>query len=537
MKPGLKMRTRIKTLLGDIPLTAEWYWKLRQRGQTSGRYAFRELQQALPAWRTQAMYYQRKNHPSQGKKILIFSTLRYWIEHAALLGLTLSALEHDVTLAFLPYTNWKTRVPRFDLRRQNASIRDTLKKAEPLLKIVSWVDAPQKFTELPPQLMAQIENGAVRDTQYTVQVEEVDLQSDLYQLRLERNIHAARAALDWLVKNEPDVVILPSGSILEFGAVNNTARSLNLPVISYEFGEQRQRIWLAKNTPVMDQNTDEMWKAYSQKTLDPCQMEQIKDLYASRQKASLWQNFARCWQGTPSEGCERVRVALNLDNRPVILLAANVIGDSLTLGRQVFTNSMSEWLGRTVREFSQMPQVQLVVRIHPGERYASGPSVAEIVNNVLEEGKRPAENIHLVAADAPINTYDLIGVADLGLVYTTTVGLEMALSGVPAIVIGRTHYRQRGFTLDPNSWEEYTEILNQHLQDRSLNHLQDTQVNLAWNYAYHFFFDYPLPFPWHLWHFWKDVQDWPVKRVLCDEGLEQFSDTFSYLVGESRSWR
>ena len=65
-------------------------------------------------------------------------------------------------------------------------------------------------------------------------------------------------------------------------------------------------------------------------------------------------------------------------------------------------------------------------------------------------------NIHLVAAGDPINTYDLVEIADLGLVYTTTVGMEMAMSGVPAIVGGQTHYRGKGFTQDPVSWEEYS---------------------------------------------------------------------------------
>ena len=62
-----------------------------------------------------------------------------------------------------------------------------------------------------------------------------------------------------------------------------------------------------------------------------------------------------------------------------------MIGDSLTLGRQVFTESMTEWLERTVLQFAARPQAQLVVRIHPGERYTQGPSVADVVHRVLPE--------------------------------------------------------------------------------------------------------------------------------------------------------
>jgi hypothetical protein len=53
---------------------------------------------------------------------------------------------------------------------------------------------------------------------------------------------------------------------------------------------------------------------------------------------------------------------LNLDDRPVILLATNVLGDSLTLGRQVFSKSMAEWVEETVRYFADRQDVQLVIR-------------------------------------------------------------------------------------------------------------------------------------------------------------------------------
>jgi capsule polysaccharide export protein KpsC/LpsZ len=228
-----------------------------------------------------------------------------------------------------------------------------------------------------------------------------------------------------------------------------------------------------------------------------------------------------------------VRQTLSLDQRPIVLLATNVIGDSLTLGRQVFSDSMTEWLERTVRYFATRPDVQLVARIHPGELITKGPSVADVVHKTLPT---TPENIHLVPADAKVNTYDLVEIADLGLVYTTTVGMEMAMSGVPVIVVGNTHYRDKGFTLDPSSWDGYFELLTHSLADPGSFRLSQAQVDQAWNYAYRFFFEYPHPFPWHLVHFWKDLETWPVSRLLSDEGLSNYQQTFRYLVGEPIRW-
>jgi hypothetical protein len=529
----------IKNILGQIPLTAEAYWYLRQPGKpVTPEFTLGHLEQLLPEWRTQVMASQYYTSISQSvktsrrKKVFIFGTLRYWIEHATLLGMALAGFGHTITLSYLPYARWQEPIDPFNLRRQNLYAESVLTKASPLLKVVPLLNV-SKSSQLPTELIRLVELVSLRDTQYTLQVEEVSLDSDLYKLRLQRNHAAACAALAYLSKHKPDVVILPNGTILEFGVIYQVARYLGFPVVTYEFGEQRDRIWLAQNAEVMRQETGDLWQSRKDQALSQEQLGQVRKLFASRQRASLWKNFARRWQGVPSEGGEQVRRTLGLDGRPVVLLATNVIGDSLTLGRQVFSDSMTEWLERTVVYFASHPEAQLVARIHPGELITKGPSVADVVHKAL-----PAipENIHLVPADAKVNTYDLVEIADLGLVYTTTVGMEMAMSAVPVIVVGNTHYRNKGFTLDPESWQGYFELLTKVLADPSQYRLSQDEVGQAWNYAYRFFFDYPHPFPWHLLHIWKDLETWPLSRLLGEEGMATYHQTFKHMVGEPVIW-
>jgi hypothetical protein len=150
--------------------------------------------------------------------------------------------------------------------------------------------------------------------------------------------------------------------------------------------------------------------------------------------------------------------------------------------------------------------------------------------------KLPA-NIHLIGPKEKVNTYDLIDVADVGLVYTTTVGMEMAMNGIPVIVTGQTHYRGRGFTFDPDSWVTYFKTLGQILAKPSAFRLSHQQMERAWAYAYRFFFDFPRPFPWHLVRLWEDYQAHPMETVLSPEGLELYGPTFRYLTGEPMDWK
>jgi hypothetical protein len=303
--------------------------------------------------------------------------------------------------------------------------------------------------------------------------------------------------------------------------------------MTYEFSDQRNRFWIAQNSEIMRQDTNDLWNARLEEKLTDDQLEKVRSLMISRQKASLYENFSRLWQGVPTQGAEKTRKNLGLDHRPIVLLATNVLGDSLTLGRQVFTKSMAEWIERTVQYFVARTDAQLVIRIHPGEIKSRGISMVEIIHRLMPE---LPEHIHLIKPEDKVNTYDLVEIADIGLVYTTTVGMEMAMSGIPSIVVGETHYRNRGFTIDPESYVNYYKLLGAMLENPSSFRLSKEKIDLAWKYAYHFFFDFPKPFPWHLVRMWEDYKLHDFNDVFSPKGLEVYKESFENLIGKPIRW-
>ena len=291
----------------------------------------------------------------------------------------------------------------------------------------------------------------------------------------------------------------------------------------------------------MRQNTDALWKARGGNKLSRPERALIEELESARMGGKSFGKSVRKWQDVETKGGETLCKELGLDKkRPIVLLATNVLGDSLTLGRNIFAQSMADWIEKTVRFFATRPEacaepgrsVQLVIRVHPGERLTHGPSMADVVKSALPE--IPAD-IHLIGPLEKVNTYDLMELASLGLVYTTTTGLEMAMNEIPVIVCGETHYRKHGFTLDPSSWDEYFSMIDESLKRKKS--LTKKQIETAWEYACRFFFEYPLVFPWRLMHFWKDMEIWPMSRVLSKEGQKEFGKTFEYLTGKPLTWK
>ena len=557
-------RTAAKDALARLPGAAELYQRAWANGTApTGGYSLDRLAERLPSW-VEAVGRARRARQSaiagsergevevrsgdqavldaevgaavRPRRLLVFGYLQWWLEYSVALALLLRAEGHQVDLAFLPQRRWHTESHPFDRRRQFAYVRHAL---APLSAELSLVPLVARGSQLPDHLAPSIEAQSRLDVQYTLQREELYWAADpevaeLLELRRARNQVAAAAAHRLFQAANYDAVVIPNGSILEFGALYRTARAVGTTTITYEFGERREHLWLAQQAEVMRLPTAELWKARGNQPLTDRELGQLRDLYQARRGGARWNQFSRQWQRGESAGAQATRRRLGLaDDKPVVLLCTNVVGDSLALDRRVFTRGMADWLAESVRAVASRPDIQLVVRVHPGEMLGAGHPSVEIVRQVLPE---LPPRVVLLPPDSEVNTYDLIELAHLGLVYTSTVGLELAMFGVPVVVSGDTHYRGKGFTYDPSSMAEYLAQVGRLLQDPLGRSLSPEQVELAWRYAYRFFFEYPFPFPWHLLSFWEDLAARPLEQVVGEGGRGPYARTLRALAGEPIDW-
>lgn len=529
-------REIVKGILGKLPLTSELWWALKGKNKPwSSHFRLESIKSILPGVVTDVRQLSVGN--ADPKKVLVFAALHYWIEQAGLIALALAGQGHQVSLGYLPYAEWDKPISAFDLRRQDAYARDVLKPASEVMQVVSLLKPALKLRApqpLPAELLEIIKHVSLYDTMYTRQIEQVPEGDPLFDLRMQRNTAAARALYQWFSTEKPDIVIVPNGTILEMGVAYQIARLLGIRTVTFEFADQRERIWIAQDDEIMSHDTTALWEALGNQPLPEKAREILETLFTARKKATTWGDFARRWQASPQQGSAEVKQALKLDDRPVALLATNVLGDSLTLGRQKITDSMADWIVKTIAWFTTHPEVQLVVRVHPGELLTHGTPMVQVIQENFAE---LPENIHIIKPDEKVNTYDLVDITDFGLVYTTTVGLEMAMAGLPVIVAGKTHYANKGFTLDPQNWEGYLSLLDKLAADPNGNRLSAAQTEQAWLYAYLFFFEFSLPFPWHLLWLGEDFKARPMRYVLNAQEQKQYTQTFDYLVGKPLDWK
>lgn len=120
-------------------------------------------------------------------------------------------------------------------------------------------------------------------------------------------------------------------------------------------------------------------------------------------------------------------------------------------------DSEFDWIDETLEYFDGR-DVALVVKTHPAESvHGTNQSIATWIEE--RHGPLPS-NVTLLGPDTDVDTYELLEDVDLGVVYNSTVGLEMAYRGMPVVTAGDTHYRDLGFTFDPASASEYRDLLD-----------------------------------------------------------------------------
>ena len=141
-----------------------------------------------------------------------------------------------------------------------------------------------------------------------------------------------------------------------------------------------------------------------------------------------------------------------------VLLALNSSWDSAALGPHVVFANNSEWIVETVRHLLATTQVPVIVRQHPAERlafaYTSDDYRALLATNFGDHHR-----LHFIAAEDPINSYELLGRVGTVVVHTSTIGIEAAIFGKPVVTASAAYFADLGFVWRARDLASYHRLL------------------------------------------------------------------------------
>ncbi|MEA2718085.1 MAG: hypothetical protein QOI99_2402 [Actinomycetota bacterium] len=293
-----------------------------------------------------------------------------------------------------------------------------------------------------------------------------------------RIVHGVTAALDRL---EPDVVLLCNGLFLFESIAWSLCRQRGIDVVTYERAFLKETLVFHRGAPAGLYDLSDEW-ARADRPLTESEERQITEYLDQRRHGKAFDQF---WQFR-QEG-----VAAHSGR--MATLFTNLTWDTAVIGRDRAFPDIRAWIAAAIEAFARRPDDRLVIRVHPSELRLPGKITRDSLGDYIREHwpVLPA-NVILVGSEDLQSSYELMDASDVGLVYSSTAGLEMALSGRPVIVAGETHYRGKGFTVDVTSPEDFRGALDRILDDPAA---MRPDVDQARRYAHFFFFRAPIRAP------------------------------------------
>lgn len=278
--------------------------------------------------------------------------------------------------------------------------------------------------------------------------------------------------------SKPDIVIMIAGHILWYGIAYKFFSQNGVKVVTYD--EVSMSViklhWILDNkNPVVDFNWVEQWQNRRTQPLTPFQKKSLHDLLEKRKEFFLYKE---------DKDTLDLSAEVNFENYDsVVTLFTNVLWDATVVGKNSIFSDIIEWVYETVSFFEQYSNTLLVVRVHPAEAEIFGMKSKEKVIPELKQIRSEYKtNIRFLDATDKYNSYELIKKSNLVLVYSSNIGLESLLMNKQVICAGLPHYRGLGLSIDPNSKEEYFQILGRFLQNEALPEIFDYELLERYSY-------------------------------------------------------
>lgn len=291
---------------------------------------------------------------------------------------------------------------------------------------------------------------------------------------LKAGINAALATAGFIAVVQPDAVVVINGIPVSERSVWAMAQKLGVRAITYEEGQRPHTLVLTESAPAARYTFAPEWQAWRDTALSVAENRRI-DAYLYRRwyQASV-DEYVYSPSSTDDPTVLHRDLALT-PGRPLLVAFTNVLADTSILGAEQAFDSLLDWATAMIRYAEDHPAIDLVIRVHPAElamttkREGEAATTRDPFVPTIREGwpDLPA-NVRLVAPEDPVSSYDLLRLADVALVYVTSVGMEAAAMGIPVVSAGRSHYADVGFTWHVRQRSEFAPLLDRLLSEPRL---------------------------------------------------------------------
>ena len=315
------------------------------------------------------------------------------------------------------------------------------------------------------------------------------------------------AQLGYYIKSKkPDFVVMSHGIYSTWGPPFKILVEAGIPVLTYSKTKRKKTEKFNWNT------TGDWWEVGNEwekvKHL-PLTMDQREDIDAYLQSRVTHKDDVLQYNFGEFEGEDATYKRFGINPElPVFSLFTNVLWDAASAQRELVFSNPIEWVIETIDWFKDQKDYQLLIKVHPAEVVIGTNQSFESIIKSRFNSLPP--NVFLIGPREEVNSWSIYGITTMGIVHTTTAGMELPLVGKPCIVVSKTHFRNKGFTIDvPDKTQYFNTIKHYTKHLKNGNELK----TLSKRYAYLLFERYQYPFDVFDEVNWTDVRSFNFNSI------------------------
>ena len=286
------------------------------------------------------------------------------------------------------------------------------------------------------------------------------------------------------VKYSIDVICAHHGIYVPQGPFVDVAKILNKRIITWNIGGQKKRLFFCDKDTYHKEFPKRKVKNYN---ISCKNKDKVQNYLLSRETGvNDWLKFHTADRGV-IKPIEDIRQ--NNSNAKIISMFTNVFWDAQLHFRENLFDNMLDWIIKTIQHIKDKENTYLMIREHPGE--FKGQQVSRyMVSNFLLSNNLLSDKIILIKSKDAVNSYQLAEESDFSLVYGSKMTHELSARGVKVIVAGDAWAKNKGFTIDPVSENEYYHAIDECLDGKAL--LKDNFKDLALAFCYEFYYEWSI---------------------------------------------
>ena len=289
----------------------------------------------------------------------------------------------------------------------------------------------------------------------------------------------------------PDLFITSHGIHSVWGPCYDLIRNSGIPALVWSSNVFSDKSIRLSSHPMIFQSKSSDWDTYGNERLGKHQRQKIEKYFHtrlirnSRDTKLYYKNYD-----------DFRNITFDKKKNTIMGMFPNVLWDNNIEGRNTIFKGILNWMIETIRVIRDTEN-HLIIRFHPSENtiMKKDHDLESLLRKYLPDVDN-YKNVELISSSDNVNTYDLFKFIDIGIVYSGTLAMEMTYENIPVISCARGAYHGTGFAYEPETLEEYTELIkNVHQLQSSFKDNRDVMRERLLRFAHWYFFinDYHLP--------------------------------------------